>query len=242
MQELNPADNGKQAQLKGRVPKSRLAAWAAGFAVLLAASLVGVLLGRAGFTPRKISMHEWPILASFFVWALFSIYWEAAAKNAAPAVDSESRGSRRLHLFITSAAQLLIFFPVFGLRQRYLPASLLVTATGLALQSMCLLLAVWAHQCLGRNWSGKIAIKVDHVLVRKGPYQLLRHPIYTALLGMYAGTAIVWGELHSLIGLGLVLFAYLRKIHIEEANLLAAFGPAYRNYRRQTWALFPGIF
>jgi protein-S-isoprenylcysteine O-methyltransferase Ste14 len=187
-------------------------------------------------------MHDWPILVSMFVWALFGIYWEAAAKNVAPAKDSESDGSRRLHLFMLTAAQILIFFPVFGLRQRYLPASLLVTVIGLALQLMCLLLAVWARQCLGRNWSGKIAIKVDHVLVRRGPYRLLRHPIYSALLGMYAGTAVVWGELHGLIGLALAVLAYLRKVRLEEANLAKAFGAEYRDYRSKTWALFPGLY
>jgi len=223
-------------------PLRRFGKWAPWLATVLASALLGVFLRRAGLTPLKLSTHDWPILASMLVWALFAIYWEAAAKNAAPAASSESRWSRRVHLILLSAAQVLIFFPVSGLRQRYLPASHFVTATGLALELLCLLLAVWARQCLGRNWSGKIAINVNHVLVRKGPYRLIRHPIYTALLGMYAGVAIVWGELHSLIGLGLVLIAYLRKIHIEEANLLAAFGADYRNYRHQTWALFPGIY
>ena len=56
----------------------------------------------------------------------------------------------------------------------------------------------------------------------------MRHPIYTALLSLYAGTAIVSGELHALIGLALVIFAYLRKIRLEEANLLKAFSADYR--------------
>ncbi|HMD78327.1 MAG TPA: isoprenylcysteine carboxylmethyltransferase family protein [Terracidiphilus sp.] len=186
--------------------------------------------------------YGWPMLASIAMWCVLEIYWDVAKRNIAPASSSESRASRWLHLILTSAAQLLIFLPVHGLRQRYLPASAVVTATGLTLNALGLVLAVWARRCLGRYWSGKITIKVDHQLIRSGPYRLIRHPIYTALLGLYLGTAIVSGELHALIGLALVIIAYLRKIRLEEANLMRAFGADYRGYRSETWALLPGLF
>jgi protein-S-isoprenylcysteine O-methyltransferase Ste14 len=37
-------------------------------------------------------------------------------------------------------------------------------------------------------------------------------------------------------------FAYWRKIRLEEANLKVAFGVRYESYRRDTWALVPGLF
>ncbi len=179
---------------------------------------------------------------SIAMWCVIEVYWDVSRKNAAADTDSESRGSRWLHLLLTSAAQILIFLPIHGLRQRYLPASAFVTATGLTLNAMGLVLAIWSRRCLGRYWSGKITIKVDHQLIRSGPYRLIRHPIYTALLGLYLGTAIVSGELHALIGWVLAVIAYLRKIRMEENNLLKAFGDEYRNYRGESWALIPGIF
>jgi protein-S-isoprenylcysteine O-methyltransferase Ste14 len=78
--------------------------------------------------------------------------------------------------------------------------------------------------------------------LRAGPYRFVRHPIYTALLVLYAGAATVSDELHALIGLALAVFAYLRKIRLEEANLMNAFGADYRDYRRKTRALLPGLF
>jgi len=186
--------------------------------------------------------RDWPLWASVVGWLLYSIYWEAAAKNAAPIASAESRGSRRLHVFLVNAALLLIFVPVPGLRQRYLPTSPLVIAAGLAIQAMGLLLAVWARRHLGRNWSGEIAIKVDHKLVRSGPYRVVRHPIYTAMLGMCAGSAVVIGELHAVVGLVMAVFAYGRKVRLEEANLIESFGADYRVYRDATWALLPGLF
>ena len=184
----------------------------------------------------------WPLWASAAVWAVFSIYWEIAAKNAAQDKDSESSASRGLHVFMTNAALLLLFVPVPGLTRRYLPVPAVFVPIGLSILGCALLLAVWARRHLGRNWSGRITIKVDHELVKSGPYPFVRHPIYTALLAMYAGTALVSGEWHALLGFVLAAVAYWRKIHMEEANLAVAFGPAWGDYRRSTWSLLPGLF
>ena len=97
-------------------------------------------------------------------------------------------------------------------------------------------------RCLGRNWSGAVAIKVDHELIKTGPYRLVRHPIYTAMIGMYLGTAIVSGELHGLLAVALAAYAYWRKTRMEERGLIEAFGPAYEAYRRESWALIPWVF
>ena len=112
---------------------------------------------------------------------------------------------------------------------------------GLGIQTVSAALGVWARRHLGSHWSGEIAIKVDHRIVQSGPYRLIRHPIYTAMLGMFAGTALMSGQLHALLGLVMAAIAYGRKIRLEEASLCQAFGPAYDAYRRDTWALVPGL-
>jgi len=190
----------------------------------------------------KPSLPAWQFWATVVIWLLFSIYWEIAAKNSASVASVESRGSRRLHVFLANAALILILVPVHGLRQRCLPVSSIVIAAGLIIEATGLLLAVWARRHLGRNWSGEISIKRDHQLVRSGPYHVVRHPIYTALLAMYLGSAVVSGELHALFGLALAAIAYVHKVRLEEAVLAQFFGEEYRDYRRVTWALLPGLF
>jgi protein-S-isoprenylcysteine O-methyltransferase Ste14 len=105
-----------------------------------------------------------------------------------------------------------------------------------------LLLAVWARRHLGRNWSAEVRIAVDHELVRTGPYRLLRHPIYTAMLGMFLGTAIASSQFHALLGLAALVVAYLRKTRLEDHILAQAFGADYNAYHRHTWALVPLLF
>ena len=212
-------------------------------------AMVGAFLARPVIRPWLLR-HEsgfsfasdWPALASFVPWVIFSLYWEIAAKNSAPAVKSETRFSRGIHVVLANAALLLVIFPIPGLKQRFLPELMTIKAAGLIVDYAGLALAIWARRILGRNWSGEITIKADHELVRTGPYDVIRHPIYTALLAMYAGTAIVSGEMHALLGLVVGIIAYLRKTRLEEANLVNAFGAKYDAYRKDTWALVPRVY
>lgn len=181
------------------------------------------------------------MLLSAALWLAFLVYWSAVARTAAPAKTAESRESRRLHTTMLNGAILLLFIPVPGLRVRFLPLLPLLVAAGLTLQAGAILLAVWARRHLGRNWSGAITETVDHQLVHSGPYRLVRHPIYSAMLGMTLGTTVVSGELHALLALVIMTVAYARKIPLEERHLRTVFGPAYDEYRRGTWAVLPGL-
>lgn len=196
----------------------------------------------------KVVRNPWPLLHSrvfqaMLLWIGFSLYWGIAGRNSAPAKTPESRASKWFHQIVLNLALLLLFLPVPGLTGWFLPERLhLLVAVGAVLQAAFMLLAIWARRHLGRNWSGEVRIGVDHELVRTGPYRLLRHPIYTAMLGMFLGTAISSSQYHALLGLAILLFAYLRKTRLEERLLQQTFGTEYEAYRRQTWALVPLLF
>ncbi|HLW52993.1 MAG TPA: isoprenylcysteine carboxylmethyltransferase family protein [Candidatus Angelobacter sp.] len=222
--------------------------------VLVSSAAVGAVIGALapslrGRQPRlslfaldqPLLEHKGLLVAAVAGWVLFSLYWEVAAHGAAEAKSSESRLSRSFHVILTNLALLMAIAPIRVLG-RFLPVSVWIMALGLGVEYAGLSLAIWARRHLGRNWSGEISIKVDHELVRSGPYRKLRHPIYTALLTMYLGVTLVTGEGLALGGLLLAAFAYWRKIRLEEANLNAAFGSSYQAYRRESWALVPGIF
>ena len=181
------------------------------------------------------------LLAAAAAWVLLSLFWEIEARNSAPARSSESKASRSFHVLLTNFALLLEIVPIRGLG-RFVPVSVWIISCGLAIEYSGLALALWARRHLGRNWSGEITIKVDHQLIRSGPYRLLRHPIYTGLLLMYAGVMLVTGEWLALGGFVMVGLAYWRKVRLEEANLNTAFGAKYDAYRKESWALVPGIF
>lgn len=198
------------------------------------------------FIKHPKPVYEWPVLAAMLGWVLFSLYWSAAATHA-PARIAESRASRKIHEVLINVGYLLLLLPaafpakIPFVTARFLPDWTALKLAGLAVEAGSLALAVWARRTLGQNWSGPVEIKKDHQLIRNGPYRRLRHPIYTAVLGMAVGTSITIGATAGLIAIAIIVFAYIRKIRMEEARLREAFGGEYDEYRRETWGLVPGV-
>jgi protein-S-isoprenylcysteine O-methyltransferase Ste14 len=226
----------------------RITGWRAQVIQIVIFGAVGALVAtrltqsahQAGWS--QMIAHAWPFYASVALWIAFSIYWGAAARSASTVRSSESRRSRAFHMLLLNGSLVLIYIPLPGLRGRFVPDTQLVHITGIAIQAVFVLFAVWARRHLGRNWSGEVTVKVDHELVRSGPYRRIRHPIYTAMFGMYAGAAIAIGEVHSLVALGILMLAYGRKIGLEETALASEFGSVYDDYRRHSWAVVPPIW
>ena len=170
------------------------------------------------------------------------VYWSIPTKNAAPAQNVEGLKSSQRHQSLLNLAILLLFIPIPVLTRRFLPLTPTIVAIGLTVQVACVLFYLWAKRYLGRFWSSAVTIRKDHQLVSSGPYRILRHPMYTAVLGMFAGTTIVSGQYHALIGFGVAALAYWRKIRIEEKALMEALGADYERHRRNTWALIPWVY
>lgn len=210
---------------------------------LAVAGAVGVFIARR-IPPAVSAQLQFPVgvRLSLLLLVLFSVYWSIASRNSAPTKSSESSWSRQWHLTLVNAAILLLVLPVPGLTRRFLPTSPLLITAGLLIQVAGLLLAVWARRHLGSNWSGEVRIAFQHQLVRSGPYRLLRHPIYTAVLAMYSGIAVVSGQIHAPIALVILILAYWRKIRLEERALRETFGPDFEAYRRDSWALLPLLY
>ncbi|MGA3211626.1 MAG: isoprenylcysteine carboxylmethyltransferase family protein [Terriglobales bacterium] len=187
---------------------------------------------------------EWNRMSpALMLWMIFGVYWSIAARNSAPAESSESRVSTYFHQLVLAAALFLLFAPAPGLTGWFLPQRFhFLVAVGVIVQAGFLLLAVWARRHLGRNWSAEVRIGEGHELVRSGPYRLIRHPICTAMLGMFLGTGIASSQYHALLGLAILVVAYLRKTRLEEQILLKAFGADFEVYQRSSWALVPLVF
>lgn len=183
-----------------------------------------------------------PLTISALLWIAFVVYWNVAASNTARTVRSESSRSRAVHQWLMLASLALLFAPLPLLDRRILPAGPIWVPLGLAVHAGSFAFALAARRALGRNWSGAITEKEDHQLVQSGPYRVVRHPIYTAMIGMSVGTAVVSGDLHAFLGAALLAVAYGRKLKLEEQNLDVVFGARYAEYRRRTRAIIPWIY
>jgi protein-S-isoprenylcysteine O-methyltransferase Ste14 len=100
---------------------------------------------------------------------------------------------------------------------------------------------LWARAALGTMWSPAVVAKQEHVLRTDGPYKITRHPIYTGMLAMLAGSALLAGLGHWLLALVLGVAIILVKLHLEERLLTEVFPGEYDDYRRRVPQLVPGL-
>jgi protein-S-isoprenylcysteine O-methyltransferase Ste14 len=105
-----------------------------------------------------------------------------------------------------------------------------------------ILFAWWARIHIGRLWSGSITRKEGHRVIDTGPYALVRHPIYTGLIGALVASALAQATAIALAGAALLTFGFWLKARAEERFLTAELGAdAYGAYRRRVPMLVPAL-
>jgi protein-S-isoprenylcysteine O-methyltransferase Ste14 len=179
------------------------------------------------------------LIPGLLIYMLFSLYWVIASKNRATDAAPESLRSSSIHKVLVNLSLLAICLPLPGLTFRLLPQSPAMFVIGIVLELGGAGLAIAARRALGTNWSREVRIAVGHELVQSGPYARIRHPIYTGALSISLGLAIQSGLLSALVGLGILILAYIRKIALEERLLSNAFGAQFDQYCAKSWALIP---
>ncbi len=110
--------------------------------------------------------------------------------------------------------------------------------TGLGLQLTGLAIAIMSLLALGRSFG---FVAADRGLVTRGPYAVVRHPVYAAYVLIQSGYLV---QSLSLWNVAVLLFATGCNIgrSLAEERVLAA-SSAYTAYRRQVrWRLLPGVW
>lgn len=179
-------------------------------------------------------------------WLAVIVLWWLAAFASKRSVQRQSGGSRLLQSAIALVGVWLIFnldkvITSGWLAARVVPRTADWVVVGAALTLVGILFAVWARLTLGSNWSGRVTIKENHELILRGPYALVRHPIYTGFLLGLLGTAIAYGLARCFVGVAIVGFAFWLKSQTEEQFMMQQFGAQYMEYRQRVRALVPFV-
>lgn len=179
-------------------------------------------------------------------WLAVIILWWLPAFFSKRSVYKQTGGSRFLQVGLVFIGIILIFNLWHAVARGWLAARVIPldpwwVLAGAALTVLGILFAVWARITLGRNWSGRVTIKQDHELILRGPYTLVRHPIYTGFLLGLLGTALVFGFARCFVGVLICGIALWFKSQTEEHFMLEQFGERYALYRQKTRALVPFV-
>ncbi|HTC52117.1 MAG TPA: isoprenylcysteine carboxylmethyltransferase family protein [Steroidobacteraceae bacterium] len=186
-------------------------------------------------------MRDWPALLIAALWLIWIAYWVIAARAAKRVEAREPLLGRLVFL----AAMLLVAVLIGGhrwpqwLMQPLIPGGWARYWFAVSLVIVGLGFSIWARMVLGANWSGVVAVKVDHELVMDGPYRWVRHPIYTGALMALLGSGLAAGQARGLVAFLIALLALWLKSRAEERWMLREFAERYAAYRRTTWALLP---
>jgi protein-S-isoprenylcysteine O-methyltransferase Ste14 len=120
------------------------------------------------------------------------------------------------------------------------PRDYLLTALIVGLMTWSISFAVAAMRTLGKQWALDARVLDTHALVTEGPYDRVRHPIYTAMGGMLVATGLTMSPWWALVaGLAVYGLGTLVRMRAEERLLLNAFGDAYEAYRARVPAVVP---
>src|SRR5207249_3892493 len=139
-------------------------------------------------------------------------HWKAETYKGSNFWKSEGKllGTVRLVLVVPFLWGVLAY--MFAPRQlawAALPVPLAFRWFGTGLVLLSLLLLVWVHRALARNFSSTLRIRADHTLVTSGPYRWVRHPMYTvfclAFVGICLQTANWFLGGAGLLALGIVM-------------------------------------
>ena len=111
---------------------------------------------------------------------------------------------------------------------------------GLGLSVLGYLLIAWALLCLAGNYQlGGSCPRSQDRLVVAGPYRLVRHPMYTSVLCISLGLALLVQSLAFFAVFCIYLALILRIIPGEEQGLRSAYHAQYLAYQKQAKKLIP---
>jgi protein-S-isoprenylcysteine O-methyltransferase Ste14 len=190
-----------------------------------------------------LQIHNW----SNDLWWLLAAVWLGSAPFRKPIARPTSRSFNLTQRLVFFCGLYLLFAPPIApmlpvLNTPLFTVSLPIAITGLVMVSAGVAFSIWARFTLGTSWSAQPSIRQDHELILRGPYRLVRHPIYTGILTAMLGSAIQLGLLRSLLGFIACAAGLLIKLAVEEQLMVQQFGNRYLEYRTHVRRLVPFLY
>jgi protein-S-isoprenylcysteine O-methyltransferase Ste14 len=180
------------------------------------------------------------LVATVVVWAVLEIRQGRNHRAGATNADHGSRGLIRITSLVGVGAGLLLarIFPGGAIR----PYGT-ISWVGLGMLWCGIALRLWSFHTLGRYFTFTVQTSADQPVITGGPYRVVRHPSYAAVLVAYFGVSLLVGNWWFLLGgmTGMTV-GVLNRIRVEDRALSADLGAAYQSYAATHKRLIPFIW
>lgn len=184
-----------------------------------------------------IVIVNWIVFAAFFLLKKKPPRQQATRRERLSVIGIAIQGLAYAAVWMLERPRFTPIVPLPGLLELILPLLAVLLSSG----SVWLTMA--SIRTLGKEWSYEARLVEGHRLVTAGPYDRVRHPIYTAMCGKLVATGLVVSHWIGLLA-GVVLIAIGTAIRVrsEEKLLRAQFGAEYEDYARRVPAILPRPF
>lgn len=104
-------------------------------------------------------------------------------------------------------------------------------------------LALWSVFVMGiGRFNIQPEVKTEAKLITKGPYKVLRNPMYSGLILFFGASVFKNLDLIDLSVFVLLIIVLVYKIILEEKYLFQKFGTSYDEYKEKSFRLFPYLY
>lgn len=191
-------------------------------------------------------MSEYIKIRLKITWLIVLSYWFISGLRNKKAEFQESFIKQFIQYWLPLLIAILLlglgdWFGNSWLREKILEHTNFVGIIGLSIAVLRGIIACRSRYILGKNWSLSVQKKENHELIQNEIYKIVRHPIYTGLLLLFIGNAIIVGDYRGIIAVLIVFISFWYKLLKEEKLLIENFGNQYIEYKKKTKALIPYI-
>ncbi len=193
-------------------------------------------------------LFRWFFIVNFVGMLSLSGYFRFRARQSGEAIPRAREGKLALLTRLVFATPLYLPMVGYMLKPEWMAWSVLPLPTGLrwlgaAIGLGTLPLLYWVFSSIGSNISETTLTKEKHILVSRGPYRWVRHPLYTAAtIGLVSMSVLAANWFMMMMACVAFVGIAVLVIPREEAELIRKFGIEYQEYMERTGRFAPRLF
>ena len=144
---------------------------------------------------------------------------------------------------MSNPSKLLVIIQFFCLGYLVFFSNIMGTGIFLMVQILGFILAIWSVFVMGiGRFNIQPEVKSQAKLVNKGPYKVIRNPMYTGLILFFGAGVLNTLYIIDIFVFLILIIVLLSKIILEEKYLAARFGTSYDDYKKKSFRLIPYIY
>jgi protein-S-isoprenylcysteine O-methyltransferase Ste14 len=183
---------------------------------------------------------RWLLVGTAAVWVVVEL--RQSVTHRAEAVNANWRSEVLFRLIVGAGAVAADALAGIAKSVTIRPAAV-ADWIGLVLFWAGISLRLWSFHTLGRYFTFTVQTSTDQPVIANGPYRMIRHPSYAALLLIIVAVGLFIGNWWSLVCLTAAIAGGLVfRIQVEERALMHDLGDGYRDYAATHTRLVPFIW